>query len=299
MEQVLQYLGRFFTQPLFTISGTAVSATSVLVFAVLTVMSIWLGRQGRRLVRQLVAGRLEATLANALDQIVNVLVIVAGLYIALRFVGIDVSGLVVLASALGVGIGFGLQNIASNLISGVIILLERPISVGDRVTVGDTIGDVSHIGLRSTEIITPDNIMIIVPNTEFVSNRVINWTRGKPQTRVRLPIGVAYGSDLDRTRQVLLGVAARQTGVLAEPAPEVWLAGFGDSSLNLELLVWVSAPNLIPRLKSQLNFAVEAALRTHRIAIPFPQREVRVVIDGTTNGSIPPTGSRSPEETSR
>ncbi|AGY56444.1 mechanosensitive ion channel family protein [Gloeobacter kilaueensis] len=285
MTTAFSSVSEFFTRPLFAVNGTAVSFTSILVFVLLTWLSFFVARQGRKLVQRLVNGRLEATLANILDQLANVAIIVAGLYIALRFVGIDIGGLVVLASALGVGIGFGLQNIASNLISGMIILLERPISVGDRVTVGETVGDVTRIGLRSTEVVTPDNIMIIVPNSEFISNRVTNWTRGRPQTRIHLPVGVAYGSDLEKTRHILLDIARAQKGVLPEPAPEVWLVNFGDSSINLELLVWVEAPNLIPRLRSELNFAVEAALRAHAISIPFPQRDVRVVFDGQSNGS--------------
>ncbi len=279
MEQVLKFLENFFTHPIFTINGTAVSFTSILVFLGLTIASFLAARQGRKLVQRLVAGRLEATLASAFEQTANVLIILAGVYIALLFIGIDASGLVVLASALGVGIGFGLQNIASNLISGVIILLERPISIGDRVTVGETIGDVTRIGLRSTEIVTPDNVMIIVPNTEFVSSRVTNWTRGRPQTRIHLPVGVAYGTDLAEVKEILLAVAHSQPGVLDTPAPEVWMKGFGDSSLDLELLVWVEAPNLIPRLRSNLNFAVELALKSKEISIPFPQREVRLVVE--------------------
>lgn len=285
VAQALDYLRQFFTQPLFQVGATAISVSSILIFLILTSVTLLLARQGRKIVHRLVGDKLEATLANALDQTVNIAIIVIGVYIALQFVGVDVSGLVVLAGALGVGIGFGLQNIASNLISGVIILLERPISIGDRVTVGDTIGDVAHIGLRSTEIVTPDNIMIIVPNTEFVSDRVINWTRGRAQTRVRLPVGVAYGSDLGRVRQIMLEVAHAQPNVISSPVPEVWLIRFGESSLDLELLVWVEAPNLIPRLRSELNFALEAAFTAHDISIPFPQRDVRLVFDANGNGS--------------
>lgn len=286
MEQVLNFLAGFFTRPLFQVNGTAVSVTSILIFLGLAAASLLLARQGRRIVKRVVGGRLEATLASALEQIVNVLIIVVGLYISLLFIGIDVSGLVVLVSALGVGIGFGLQNVASNLISGFIILLERPISVGDRVTVGETIGNVVNIGLRSTEIVTPDNIMIIVPNAEFVSNRVTNWTRGRPQTRLHLPVGIAYGSDLERTKRLLLEVAAANPQVLATPAPDVWLTGFGDSALNIELLVWVGKPDLIPKLRSELNFAIEATLRTNGVNIPFPQRDVRVLLDNTSAEGI-------------
>src|SRR4030095_13606098 len=136
---------------------------------------------------------------------------------------------------LSVGIGFGLQNLASNFISGIILLIERPITVGDHVSVGDVDGLVRAINMRSTEIVTDDNISIIVPNSEFISGRVVNWSHGDPKLRLRLPVGVSYRSDVEHVRAVLLGVAARCDEVLDDPAPDVNFVRFVHSSLYLEM----------------------------------------------------------------
>ncbi len=282
MAEFLKFLEQFFTRSLFTISGTAVSFTSILIFIGVILVSIFLSRQAQRVVNRLISGKLDATLTYVFEQMVGATTIITGLYIALLFLGIDLGSLVVLVSALGVGIGFGLQNIASNLISGLIILFERPISVGDRVTVGQTIGNVTRIGLRSTEIVTPDSIMIIVPNVEFVSDRVTNWTRGRAETRVHLPIGVAYGTDLEHVKLILINLAQKEENVILTPAPEVWLVSFGDSAINLELLFWVNSPDLIPRLRSKLNFAIEAAFRMEKISMPFPQRDLHIISESST-----------------
>ena len=188
----------------------------------------------------------------------------------------DLSGLTVVAGLLSVGIGFGLQNTASNFISGLILLFERPIKVGDWITVGEVSGDVREINLRSTTVITPDNISIIVPNSEFVSGRVVNWSHGERKIRVHIPVGVAYGSDVELVTRVLLEEAERHSGVMRTPAPKVWFTGFGDSSLNFELLAWIPEPTARPQVISDLNYAIDSAFRRNNVEIPFPQRDVHV-----------------------
>jgi small-conductance mechanosensitive channel len=189
---------------------------------------------------------------------------------------VDLSGLTVVAGLLSVGIGFGLQNTASNFISGLILLFERPIKVGDWITVGEVSGDVREINLRSTTVITPDNISIIVPNSEFVSGRVVNWSHGERKIRVHIPVGVAYGSDVELVTRVLLEEAERHSGVMRTPAPKVWFTGFGDSSLNFELLAWIPEPTARPQVISDLNYAIDSAFRRNNVEIPFPQRDVHV-----------------------
>jgi small-conductance mechanosensitive channel len=192
-------------------------------------------------------------------------------------VGIDLSSLAFVAGAIGVGLGFGLQNIISNFVSGVIILAERPISIGDRVELGEVSGQVAKINLRSTNIVTNDNITIIVPNSDFITNKVTNWSYGDPKVRIRVPIGVAYGTDPEQLKKLLLDVANEHPKVLREPPPNVFFIAFGDSSLNFELGVWTSEMTSMPRqFRSELNYAIERKLRENKIEIPFPQRDLHL-----------------------
>ena len=192
-------------------------------------------------------------------------------------VGIDLGSLALVAGAIGVGLGFGLQNILSNFISGLILLAERPIAIGDRVEVDGVAGRVRQINLRSTTVVTSDNISIIVPNSAFITSKVVNWSHGDPKVRLRLPVGVAYGTDPDRLKRVLLAVADAHPKALKDPAPTVLFEAFGDSALNFELAVWTAEMLATPRrFRSELNFAVEKALRENDIEIPFPQRDLHL-----------------------
>ena len=190
---------------------------------------------------------------------------------------LDLSALAVIVGGLGIGIGFGLQNVVSNFISGLIILAERPIALGHRIEVGSVAGQVTRINLRSTTVVTNDNITIIVPNSNFITNAVTNWSYGDPKVRMRLPVGVAYGSDVEKLRTLLLEVAAENAATLEEPAPAVRFLGFGDSALNFELAIWTIDMAQSPtRFRSELYFAIERKLREHKIEIPFPQRDLHL-----------------------
>ena len=213
----------------------------------------------------------------AVSKIGGYLFIAIGFYVALKLVGIDLSSLAVIAGAIGVGLGFGLQNVISNFVSGLIILAERPISIGDRVELGEVAGLVTRINLRSTNIVTNDNITIIVPNSDFITHKVTNWSYGDPKVRIRLPVGVAYGTDPERVKRLLVEVATEHPMVLREPAPELFFNGFGDSSLNFELGVWTAEMTSKPRrFRSELNYAIERKLRENQIEIPFPQRDLHL-----------------------
>src|SRR6266480_4407797 len=162
----------------------------------------------------------------------------------------------VFAGAVGVGVGFGLQNIASNFISGLVILAERPITIGDRVEVAGVVGRVQQIRARSTVIVTNDNITTIVPNSKFIDSPVTNWTYGDPRVRFRVPVGVAYGSDIGKVREALLAAGRENPNTLKDPAPSVFLGKFGDNSIDFELVVWSSEMSARPsRYRSDLNFA--------------------------------------------
>jgi small-conductance mechanosensitive channel len=212
-----------------------------------------------------------------------------GFFISLQMVGVNLTSLSFLAGAVGVGFGFGLQNIISNFISGLIILAERPIAIGDRVEIGGVAGQVREISLRSTTVITNDNMAIIVPNADFITQRVTNWSYEDPRVRFRIPFGVAYGTDLPRLRTLMLEVAAEHPKALKEPAPELFFIGFGDSSLNFELAVWSTESTTSPRrFRSDLFFAIEKKLRQSGIEIPFPQQDLHVRTLVGDARSVPP-----------
>jgi potassium efflux system protein len=207
--------------------------------------------------------------------LVRYLLAVPGAIVVLQLWGIDVRSLALLAGVLGVGIGFGLQHIANNFVSGLLIGLERPIKPGDLVNVGSFTGTVERIGARSTAIRTPDRVTILVPNSRFIESEVVNWSHD-PVTRLHIPVAVAYGSDAARVRAALLEAARGHSEVMADPRPEVRLLRFGESGIDFELLAWIRDPNEQARVTSELNFRVEAALRRHGLEIPFPQRDLRL-----------------------
>ena len=191
---------------------------------------------------------------------------------------------------MGVGFGFGLQNIISNFISGLIILAERPIAIGDRVEIGGVAGQVREISLRSTTVITNDNMAIIVPNADFITQRVTNWSYEDPRVRFRIPFGVAYGTDLPKLRKLMLEVADEHPKALKDPKPELFFVGFGDSSLNFELGVWSGEATISPRrFRSELFFAIEKKLRESGIEIPYPQQDLHVRTVVGDARPVPPT----------
>jgi small-conductance mechanosensitive channel len=203
------------------------------------------------------------------------LLLVGGL-VLLQLWGLDLSSLAIFAGVLGVGVGVGLQGITKNFMSGLVIIFERPIQVGDFVEVGDLQGTVRRINLRCTEVVTLDAISIIVPNSEFLESRVVNWSHGSPISRLKLPVGVAYGSDPELLREALTEAARGHPQVLPQPEPRVFFTGFGDSSLDFQLLVWIRQPTRQYDIISDLNFRIEAILRRRGITIPFPQRDLHL-----------------------
>ena len=221
--------------------------------------------------------RLALGLQFAIAKIFGYTVVVLGFYVALVANGVNLSSLAVVAGALGLGLGFGLQNIVANFVSGIVLLAERPLAVGDRIEIEGVAGMVQKISLRATTVITNDNIAIIVPNSDLTSHPVINWSHGGPRVRIRLPLGVAYGTDPERLRSLLLATAAAHRDVLAKPEPTLYFDSFGDNALNFELAVWTETMTHSPRrFRSDLNFMIERTLRENRIEIPFPQRVVHI-----------------------
>ncbi len=189
---------------------------------------------------------------------------------------LDLTSIAVLFTALSVGIGFGLQYIAADIASGFILLFERPVRVGDRVTIGTDEGDVQSINLRTTVVATNDRISIIVPNSKLISQRLINWSYGDPRARIAIPVGVAYTSDIDLVTRTLIKATEDVDNVLRDPAPKVQFLKFGDWSLDFRLLVWTNRPRIHTQIRSDINYRIEKLFREAKIEIPFPQTEFRL-----------------------
>jgi small-conductance mechanosensitive channel len=219
----------------------------------------------------------DAGVRYAVARIASYVVWMIAILVGLPMVGIQLSSLVLAFGTLGIGIGFGLQKIAQDFVSGLILLIERPVKVGDRVEVGGTVGTVLAIQTRVTSIRTNDNVDILVPNSEFVSARVVNLSHADKITRFRFQVGVSYGSDPERVRKCLLEVAAEHPGILGNPDPDVLFVEFGESSLNFVLRVYAREMLYFPDiLKSEVNFAIWRKLKQAGIKIPFPQRDLHI-----------------------
>src|SRR6267378_2081828 len=257
--------------------GVNLSLFQIFLLVALLIAVFWFSSRTKRFLfnRFLAKSGLDRSLQYAIAQIVSNIVLIVGIFIVLENTGIHLGALAVFAGAVGVGVGFGLQNITSNFISGLVILAERPITIGDRIEVAGIAGQVQQIRARSTVILTNDNIAMIVPNTKFIDSPVTNWTYGDPRVRFRIPVSVAYGSNLDEVCEALLQVAHANSNVLAEPKPNVFLDKFGDSSIDLELVVWSQEMSHRPRrFRSDLNFAVAKKFKERGIEIPSPQRDL-------------------------
>ncbi len=268
----------FLDHRLFRVGGAPVTVGSLIAFVAILAFSLLVSRLVQRLVAtRLLTHRLNLGVRYAIGRFLGYVILLVGAFIALETVGISVGALAAFFAALGVGIGFGLQDIAKNFVSGLILLVERPIQVGDRVDIGDVSGDVVEIRTRATVVRTNDDVHLIIPNSKFISDTVTNRSYGNPRVRYRAPVGVAYGSDPRDVEAALLEAARSTSGVLDEPGPTVRFRGFGESSLDFEVQCWTSV--MLHRqgaFRSDLNFAIHDVLKARGIEIPFPQRDVRV-----------------------
>ena len=275
----LKTIYEWLTRPLFTIGETDVAITTMLKLLIFLILVFWVSKIVRRALVERILPRLKVDpgMTHSLGNITFYILVSLGLIIGFQTAGIELSTLTVLFGAVGVGIGFGLQTIAANFISGLIILFERPIKIGDRIQIGELNGEVVRISGRATEVLTNDGISVIVPNSEFISQRVINWSHGEHRVRFRIQVGVAYESDMETVKKALLEAAENVPAILKEPPPKAWLVGFGDSSIDFQLLAWTS--ELLHRrgeFSSRVNYAIVEALRKHGVEIPFPQRDLHV-----------------------
>ena len=259
--------------------GVSLSLFQIFLLIALLIAVFWISSRTKHFLfnRFLTKSGLDRALQYAISQIVSNVVLIVGIVIVLENTGIHLGALAVFAGAVGVGVGFGLQNITSNFISGLVILAERPITIGDRIEVAGIAGQVQQIRARSTVILTNDNIAMIVPNTKFIDSPVTNWTYGDPRVRFRVPVGVAYGTDVNKVCEALITAAREHPATLSDPAPNVYLEKFGESSIDFELVVWSREMSYRPRrFKSDLNFLIDKHLRAAGIKIPYPQRDLHI-----------------------
>jgi len=278
LKNIFEMLREVLQFKLFTLNQTPVTIMSIVIFMAMFTFLLLLSGYVTRLLRSRLLPRfhLEQSIIYNVSRVFYYTFLVLSAAFSFQFIGVDFSGLIVVFGFLSVGIGFGLQNITSNFISGLILLFERPIKIGDRVTVGATEGDVVEIKMRSTVIRSLANISIIVPNSEFVSSQVVNWSHGDKKVRVDIKVGVSYRSDLDTVLRSLREVAEEHHGVLKDPEPFVRLMEFGDSSWNMLLGAWIADPVDYYHVRSELNCAIVRKFRETGVEIPFPQRDLHI-----------------------
>lgn len=274
---IKQLLG-WATVPIFVVGDSEVSLWSLVMLIGFAFLAAWSGRLLQSFAGDLMEHfEVETGLRDTLGTLIRYLAFAVGIAFGLSTVGIGLGALAVFFGVIGIGIGFGLQNIASNFISGFIILLERPIRKGDFIEVDGMVGEVKAIRARATTIETRDAVTVIVPNSEFIVGRVVNWTLGRGErVRGHVTVGTEYGVDVPGVRAALLEVARAHPEVHRVPEPTVQLIAFGDNSVDFKLYFWTDDIRNLPRLESDLNMAIEAAFRAAGIEIPFPQRDLHL-----------------------
>lgn len=260
----------------FTFGRITVSISSLIVGAVVLTVTLGLARylsafvDGRLKLRK----HIDAGLRYTILRLIRYVVITIGVLVTIKQAfAVDLTSLAVIFTALSVGIGFGLQYLAADIASGFILLFERPIRVGDRITIGEDEGDVESINLRTTVVSTNDRIAIIVPNSKLVGQRVINWSYGDPRARIAIQIGVADDSDIDLVTKTLIAAADGVDHVLDDPPPRVQFMKFGDYSLDFRLLVWTRQPRRHVQIRSDINYRIYSLFKERNIRIPYPTQE--------------------------
>jgi small-conductance mechanosensitive channel len=260
------------------IGTTSFTLLNIIVFVFVIMLTIWISRVTKIIIEGEIAPRVKMKrgVPGAVTLILRISIITAGFMIAIAVLGVEMDKLAILLGAFGVGIGFGLQNIFNNLVSGIILAFERPIQEGDIIEVGTLLGTVKEIGIRASVIFTFDGAEVIVPNGNLISNELINWTLTNQTRRIEANVGVKYGTDPDRVLAILNSVAGSDTEVLDDPAPLALFSGFGESSLDFRLLFWIDNADRRLITLSRINVQINRALADAGIEIPFPQRDLHV-----------------------
>ncbi len=284
LKEFYSSLKDFLHYPIFNLGKSEVTASAILYLLITITLLFFLSGKLKKLLQNKILAKynVELGVRQAISTMLRYVVVVMGLVIIFQTAGIDLSFITILAGALGVGIGFGLQNITNNFVSGIVILLERPIKVGDRIEVdtpaGEKLnGDVINISARATTILTNDNIAIIVPNSNLITSAVINWSYNDRKVRFNFVVPVHYREDPEVVKKILLEVAAENDGVLKNPIPDVLLDQFAESSTNYILRVWTTSYIQKPGvLRSQLYYSVAKKFKESGITIPYHQIDLYV-----------------------
>lgn len=280
--ETLKDILTFFNAPLFTLGKSSVTIWTLLSAAAILVFLAYVTSKLNRLIIYNLMSRsnIQLGIRVAVASLTRYIFLGIAFIVVLQIMGIDLTSLVLLFGALGVGIGFGLQHITNNFVSGLLIFLERPIKVGDRIEIGGVSGvsgDVTNISMRATTIRTNDNISIIVPNSNFITSTVINWSHTDRNVRFNFPVSVSYREDPAKIREILLEVVRENKGVLVNPSPDVLFKEYADSAIVLNLRIWtrdyIDRPGV---LKSQLYYAIFQKFRERGVEIPYPQRDVHI-----------------------
>ena len=282
--RLLQPVTQSLDSTIIELGGVKFSILRLLTSLAVAAFALWLGRiAGDAAQAQLRSSKkLTPSMAGLFGQVLKIAFIIIAILIALQVVGVNLTALTILSGTLGIGIGFGLQAIFSNFVSGLIILIEKSVKVGDFIELQSGVtGLVREINIRSTLVTTNDNVDILVPNEEFIKAQVINWTHREARRRVRVPFGVAYGSDKELVRKAGLEAAEEVEWTLKGMpgrTPQVWLTKFGDSALEFELVVWLTdaAVSRPARVVADYNWALHTALEKYELEIPFPQRDLHL-----------------------
>jgi small-conductance mechanosensitive channel len=269
---------RILQWPLFTLGDVPVTTLFLMKCTVFLIALSLLSRRAQKFMGKSVLPHtsIDRGRQYAIARASSYLVLLLGLIIGVDASGLNLRSLLVVGGALGVGVGFGLQNIVANFVAGVVILWEGPVKVGDLIDVGNTLGEVIRIGARGTWVRTFDNEVVIVPNSEFVNNRVTNWTANDRTVRVSVPVGVSYDSDFEKVRQLLEQIARLNAEVLVTPPPAVVFTGLGDSAVNVVLRATAGNAERAGRVKSDLMLEILRVFREQQIEMPFPQRDLHI-----------------------
>ena len=281
----------------WTVGNVNVSLGDVVTFTVAIWAALLLSRLLRFVLEEDVFPRvsLPRGVSATLSMLLHYGILALGFLFALSAAGIEVSQFAIVAGALGVGIGFGLQNVVNNFVSGLILVFERPVKIGDTIEVGQLMGEVRHIGIRASTVRTFDGAEVIVPNGQLIAGEVINWTLSDRVRRIKIPVGVAYGTDPRRVLDLLVEVARGHRDVLPQPAPNALFRGFGASSLDFELRFWTGKFEAWPNVQSEVTVEVHAALTREGIEIPFPQQDLHLrSVDPTARRALAPRTEQAP-----
>lgn len=269
---------RHFLLDEFNIGTVKLTIGSLILFLIIIWFTIWISRMVKIVIEGEIAPRVKMKrgVPGALSLVLRIIIISLGFVFAIAAAGFGMDKLTILIGALGVGIGFGLQNIFNNLVSGIILAFERPIQEGDIIEVGPLWGTVKEIGIRASTIFTFDGAEVIVPNGNLISNELINWTLTDRNRRVEVAVGVAYGTDPDKVLEILKEVSESNDEILQEPVPLALFSGFGESSLDFKLLFWIPRADNRFIVQSEVNVQINNALKLAGLEIPFPQRDVHI-----------------------